>query len=239
MAKKILGVIGGMGPAASALFMQMVVERTEADRDCRHIETYMLSCPAIPDRTRYILGESDENPVPYIVGAGKKLAALGADIIAVPCITANAFYGTLSEEIPVPVINAVEETAKYLADSGVKSAGVLATEGAVQSGVFDRAFSKAGIRLSIPDDAGRREVMRLIYGNVKAGEPPDGKGLERAAHSLLEKGAECVVLGCTELSVIRRSANIRGGFLDVLEVLANTAVSYCGELKSEYGRLIY
>ncbi len=93
----MLGVIGGLGPMATAFFMQMAIEMTEAGTDQEHIEMIVYNCPSIPDRTSYIVGQSGENPGIPMAEAGRKLAAFGAEIIAIPCVTANYFYRQKSQ----------------------------------------------------------------------------------------------------------------------------------------------
>lgn len=235
---KKLGVIGGLGPMATAFFMQMVIEMTEAAVDQQHIEMLIHNCPSIPDRTGYILGKSRENPCPAMIAIGQNLAANGAELIAVPCVTANYFYEQLSEAIPVPLINIIEETAGYLSRRGVKTAGLMATDGTVESGLFQKALEAAGIEVILPEEAAQKDVMHLIYENVKASKPVELFRFERAAAQLRSRGAEVIVLGCTELSMIRRDYEIGAGYLDAMQLLAKCAVEQCGTLKKEYKELI-
>lgn len=233
-----LGVIGGLGPMATAFFMQMVIEMTAAGTDQEHIEMIVYNCPSIPDRTSYIVGQSRENPGIPMAKAGRKLAAFGAEIIAVPCVTANYFYRQLSAEIPVPVINVIEEAAGYLADEGVRTVGVMATDGTIRSGLFQKALQLRGIRAILPGEESQKDVMHLIYEDVKATKPADMDKFARVSRQLREKGAQVIVLGCTELSMIRRDGQIGAGYLDVMQLLAKCSVEVCGTLKKEYRQLI-
>ena len=235
---KKLGVIGGLGPMATAFFMQMVIEMTDADKDQDHIEMLIHSCPSIPDRTSYILGKSTEDPGRPMVAIGKRLAESGADVIAIPCITANYFFRELSEEIPVPIINIIEETAGYLTERNINKVGLMATDGTVQSGLFQEAFQMAGIDVILPGEEGQRDVMHLIYQNVKASSPVEMGRFERVSGELKEKGAKVILLGCTELSMIRRDEEIGPGYLDAMQILAKQSVELCGVLKEEYRQLI-
>lgn len=235
---RTLGVIGGLGPMATAFFIRTVIEMTEADTDQEHIEMIVYHCPSIPDRTGYILGNSRANPEKAMADIGKKLAEAGADVIAVPCVTAGCFYKRLSEEIPVPIINAAEETAKHLAEWGVHSVGLMATEGTIQSGLFQIPFRKKGIDIVLPDRNGQKDVTHLIYRNVKAGKPAEKDRFERVSAGLRDKGAQVILLGCTELSVIKRDVEIGAGYLDVAQVIAKRSVEKCGILKKEFRRLI-
>ena len=235
---KRLGVIGGLGPMATAFFMQMVIEMTEAETDQEHIEMLIHNCPSIPDRTSYILGKSKENPGTPMAAIGRKLADNGADVIAIPCITANYFYRQLSQEIPVPIINIIEETTRYLVEQSIHTVGLMATDGTVQSGLFQQSLQQAGIRVIVPEAEGQQDVMHLIYQNVKATKPAEMQRFGRVSHELREKGAEVIILGCTELSMIRRDEPIGPGYLDAMQVLAKCSVEVCGTLKKQYLQLI-
>jgi aspartate racemase len=223
---------------ATAYFMQLIIEMTQADTDQQHIETCFYSMPSIPDRTSYILGKSKESPLPALIEVGKKLGSLQVDCIAIPCITAHYFHKELEEQIPVPIINGIKETADYLKENRVQTAGLLATDGTVESRLFQKWMGEQGIQVVTPDELHQKQVMKVIYENVKAGKPVDLDAFLEAASSLTKKGAEVNLLGCTELSVVKRDYPLGAGYLDVLEVLASSAVKRCGTLREEYRQLI-
>lgn len=235
---RTLGVIGGLGPMATAFFMQMVIEMTEADTDQEHIEMLIHNCPSIPDRTGYIVGRSRDDPGKPMARIGKRLVKNGADVIAIPCITAGYFYRELSRKIPAPIINTIEETAGYLKDRGITSAGLMATDGTVRCGLFQEVLREKGIRALLPGTEGQKDVMHLIYQNVKATRPAEMDRFHRVSEELRGAGAQVIILGCTELSMIRRDERIGAGFLDAMQVLAKRSVELCGTLKPEYQELI-
>lgn len=235
---RTLGIIGGLGPMATAFFMQTVIEMTEADTDQEHIEMIVYHCPSIPDRTGYIVGKSRANPQKSMAVIGKKLAEAGADVIAIPCVTAGFFYERLAEEISIPIINVTEETAGYLAEQSIRSAGLMATDGTIQSGLFQKTFQEKGIQIVLPEKDAQEDVTHLIYRNVKAGKPIERDRFERVSAELKNNGAQVILLGCTELSVIRRDMQIGAGYLDVMQILAKCSVEKCGVLKKEYQQLI-
>ncbi len=237
-AKKILGVIGGLGPMASAYFLHLVTEMTDAKTDQEHIEILLHSCPQIPDRTAYILDHTKESPLPLLTAVGKGLKRGGAEIIAMPCITAHYFQETLEKEIGIPIINAIEETASMLAEKGITSAGIMATNGTVQSGLFQRALEKRGISAVLPSEERQRDVMHIIYENVKAGVPIEAERVHALKEHFSSRGSEVILLGCTELSMIKRDLLMDEGFFDVMEALAQVAVKTCGRLKPAYASLL-
>jgi aspartate racemase len=235
---KKLGIIGGLGPMATAYFLELIVKMTEASNDQEHIEVLLHSCPQIPDRTKYILGQSGENPEPQMRAIGQSLAAQGAQVIAIPCITAHFFQQQLEQEIGCPIIHGIEETALTLKQEGISRAGILATDGTIESGLFPQIFSRHNIECLTPDPENQSKVMHIIYDDVKAGRPIEMNLFNEAADALFSQGAQVVLLGCTELSMVKCTQTLAPGFLDVMEVLARRAVTLCGRLKSEYTHLI-
>ncbi len=235
---KILGVIGGLGPMATAYFLRLLTEMTDAATDQEHIEILLHSRPSIPDRTRFILGLSGDSPLPDFLSIGRRLISQGAQVVAIPCVTAHYFQSGLEEELGVPVLNAVEETARCLSDAGVSRAGLLATDGTVAAGLFTGALNERGIDLLLPGAESQRMVMSLIYDDIKAGRPARMELLNRVSAELERGGAQAVILGCTELSVIKRDNRLGPEYIDALDALARRAVLECARLRPEYERLL-
>ncbi len=237
--KKILGVIGGLGPRATARFMELVVRMTDAATEQENVDMIVYNFPSIPDRTGYILGSNLKSPLPGLLWVGRSLALQGVDCIAIPCITAHFFYEELTEEIRVPILNGIGETVRHLKENGVACAGVMATEGTILSGLFSQALLSAGITPALPSRQRQADVTHLIYDNIKAGKPVEMDRFHAVEEELRSKGAEAIILGCTELSLIKRDFPIGQGFLDSMEVLARQAVVYCGRpLREACGCLI-
>lgn len=235
---KKLGIIGGLGPMATAYFLELLVEMTKADTDQKHIEMIIYNSPNIPDRTAYILGRQNESPLPYFVSIAKKLISENAEVLAIPCMTAHYFHKVLEEEIGASVVNAISETAKYLKERGYRQVGIMATDGTIKTGVFSQELEKWEIQSVVPEEKEQKMVMELIYGGVKSGKAIDMEAFETISESLFDKGAEVILLGCTELSIIKKNNSLKADYLDVLEVLAKTCVEQCGTLKEEYKELI-
>lgn len=236
--KKKLGVIGGLGPMATAYFLQLLTQMNDAKTDQEHIECFIYSKPSIPDRTGYIIGKSEENPLPELIKAGKVVKDCGADVLAIPCITAHYFHAQLEKEIGLPLMNAVRNTVMYLKDRQIEKVGIMATDGTVKSELFQKAFAMENMECIVPDDENQRYVMDIIYNNVKAGVPIDIELFYKASDYLFDRGAQVVLLACTELSIMKRDNSLPTGYLDVMEVLASIAVENCGMLKKEYKELI-
>jgi aspartate racemase len=122
---KTLGILGGLGPAASVYFYQLITQHTEALCDQDHLDIVLISKASIPDRTEYILGISADSPLPAMTEGVKKLAEAGAQIIAVPCNTAHYFYDEIERISPVPVLNIVKETVSLAQSAGIRKLGIM------------------------------------------------------------------------------------------------------------------
>lgn len=235
---KRLGIIGGLGPMATAFFMEMIIEMTDAKADQEHIEMIVYNCPSIPDRTNYLLKRSADNPYPYLLKIGKQIIENGAEIIAIPCVTASCFEKKLEIELTTPIINIIEETVNYLLVNNIKVIGLMATDGTIQCGIFQKALDIAGIKVILPDFKEQEMVMDIIYNEVKANKLVDMKKFMYVSQKLRDKGTEVIILGCTELSVLRRNNSIGADYLDAMQVLAKCVVEKCGKLKKSYNKLI-
>ena len=239
MEKRIIGVIGGLGPLATAHFMELVIEMTDAKRDQENVDMIVYNFPSIPDRTGYILGSNLKSPLPGLLSVARALARQKVNCIAIPCVTAHYFHKELQGAVQVPILNGVAEMVSRLKARGIKKVGIMATDGTIRSGLLSRELDNAGIIPVIPSEARQADVMHLIYQNVKAGKKAEMDRFYRVQQELMDCGAEVILLGCTELSLIKRDEAIGDGFLDIMEVLAREAVLHSGKrLKAEYRDLL-
>lgn len=226
--KKKLGIIGGVGPLATMLVGEMIVKLTKASKDQEHVHTIIDNDTNIPDRTAYILGKSDQNPVPIIQEDAKKLASIGADIICIPCNTAHTFFDEISAASPVPMINMIEETAKRAQLSGAKRVGILATDGTIYSKVYQQALVALNIEPVLPDATTQKLIMSIIYDYVKAGQDITHHLWEQVEVAMQALGCDKVILGCTELSIVNKELKLGHYYIDSLVVLAESAIESCG-----------
>lgn len=237
--KSLLGVIGGLGPVATAYFMELVTVMTDAKVDQEHLPMLVYSAPSIPDRTRHILDNTQPSPLPEMLRIGNFLAQQGVQRIAIPCVTAHYFIRELEAGIPVPLLNGVRETVMHLKEQGITRVGIMATDGTVRSGIFRRELESCGMEAVEPSAQRQADVMHLIFDNIKASAPADMEKFHAVRQELQQNGAQAIILGCTELSLIKRDYPIGAGFVDAMEVLAQQAVLQCGmPLKAEFRSLI-
>lgn len=226
---KTIGIIGGMGPLATADLYTKIIKFTLAEKDQEHVPVIIDSNPLIPDRTAYIL-QGGESPLPEIVKSIRRLEAAGCDFLIMPCNTAHHIIDEIKATTKIPFINMMEETVKVVAEMypGEK-VGLLATDGTAKSGAYHKYFASVGLDVIIPKDH-QEDVMDYIYKGVKTGNlEKDLKGLEMAIHEMEAMGATTFILGCTELSAVsQKIRTIDKVLLDPLEILAVRSIKEAG-----------
>lgn len=228
---KTLGILGGLGPAASVRFYQAITEHTLARHDSDHLRVILISDAQIPDRSDYILGKNPESPLPAMKEDIQKLASAGAQLIAIPCNTAHYFFDELSRISPVPVLNIVTETIALAKRAQMKKLGILATTGTVVSGAYQHACNACGIAYELPSDNDQEQLMQIIYQSIKTANAPDLPVFFRIVDSLWQKGCDAIVLGCTELSLLpTQNAEKQYRFIDSLLALTARSIIECGKI---------
>ena len=197
--KKVIGILGGMGPLATADLFRKITEHTAASCDQDHPRVCIDSNTNIADRTAALL-HGGADPVPEMVKSARRLASIGAELLIMPCNTAHNFYDAVAASVSIPVLHMIAITRDALKARGIKCAGLLATDGTVQTGIYQRTFGGSGIELLTPDIADQSAVMDIIYNGVKAGDlAHDAAAFRAACEHLLARGADVLILGCTEL----------------------------------------
>ena len=225
--KKTVGIIGGMGPGATALLFQKLIDYTDAISDGEHIHIIIDNNTAIPDRTTAILN-GENTPALCIVESGKKLEMCGAELLLIPCNTSHYFYDDIQEQLSVPVVNMIAETAKVCLNNGYTKVGVLATTGTCNTDTYGRELNKFGVETVYPDVEGQKKVMEIIYDQVKAGRKINVQILDQTLKKMASKGAQAFILGCTELPFAIKNGDFGYHFLDSLDILAKRAVEMAG-----------
>ncbi|HCU08081.1 MAG TPA: aspartate racemase [Clostridiales bacterium] len=225
--KNALGVLGGMGPLASQLLYRRITEKTMAMKDQDHIDLILLSHATMPDRTEAILSGETQAVHDLLLQDCKTLELLGCKGIAVACNTAHYFIHRFEEQLNIPVISMIREAAEELAKT--RPCGrivILATDGTIQTGLYQEALKGKGLDAWIPDCEVQQAVMNLIYGCIKKGQPSDEDALKRIDEGVRAAGCVGALLACTELSVIGREMKLDEFYLDPMEVLADRVVSF-------------
>ena len=228
--KKTIGILGGMGPLATADLFQKIVLLTKADTDREHIRVYIDSNANIPDRTAAILS-GGEDPVPEMASALRHLEVCGADCIIMPCNTAHYFLPRLQAMTKIPflsILTAAAEACK--AQFPGKTVGILATRGTLAANLYQEALAQAGVPYLVPDAPAQDALMRVIYDGVKAGKGPDSYRADflTVLEQMSAGGAEVFLLGCTELPLAAEALNIALPTVDPTAELAKAAIRFCG-----------
>jgi aspartate racemase len=224
---EIIGILGGMGPAATADFYAKLVSMTPGGSDQDHVRTVIWSDPTIPDRTEALLGDGPD-PTPWLLNGGRVLRQAGATLIAIPCNTAHAFVPRIADHVGLPIVHMIGEVADHLAAlrPRVHTVGLLATSGTVRAGLYQQWLSRSGISLVLPDpDSQHHEVMAAIRA-VKAGarDATATEPLARAAGRLTAQGAQAIVAGCTEIPLGLPAETVGVPLIDPAVVLAQALV---------------
>ena len=220
---KTIGIIGGMGPKATADLFEKVIAQTKAKSDNGHLHVLIDNDPSIPDRTAAIL-EGGENPLPALKRSAKLLEVSGADLLLIPCNTAHYFLDAVQASVSIPIMNMLAITAQACREQGYRTVGLLSTTGTAKSGVYEAAFQKEAVACVTPGDAEMDIVMQYIY-QYKAGAPiAERAALAAIVETLQARGAEAIVLGCTELPMIFNGVDSPLPLIDPTLLLAKAAV---------------
>lgn len=226
--KPVLGILGGLGPAASCYLYQMLIDHTPAACDQDHLDIVISSRASTPDRTAFILGQSSADPFAVMEQDGISLVNYGATVLAIPCNTAHYFYDRLAQALPVPVLNMPRLTVADAKAAGCTRLGILATDGTLAAETYQIACREAGLDWAAPTPACQRDVMAVIYENIKQGRRADMDKFNAAVASLKAQGCDMAVLGCTELSLVKRDEKLGRFFIDSTETLCRHALEACG-----------
>jgi aspartate racemase len=229
MTEPIVGIVGGMGPAATVELYRRLTEAVPAQIDQDHPRVLIDSHARIPDRTLALIA-GGEDPVPFLLDSVRRLEGAGAGVLIMPCNTAHAYLADMEAVAASPILDMVGLTASALAASAVEGdvVALLATDGTVQVGIYQQAVAAHGIGLVLPDAQEQAWLMEAI-GLVKAGEIAAAHALfAQAIDSLATQGATRLLLGCTELSVLATAYPPNLPSLDPLDVLVAATLEWLG-----------
>lgn len=229
---KVLGIIGGMGPLATVKLFENIVSLTEANSDQEHVHILIDNNVSIPDRTDYILGKSKISPREELIKSAIRLEKIGADYLVMPCNTAHRFYREIVEEINIPFLNMIEETAKYIkkTDPDIRKVGLLSTEGTIKARIYDEIFEKYNIEVIKPSDKNQKYITELIYNTKKDIRQENIEGVYKAIDELRKNGVERLIAGCTEISVTIDMYSIKENIIDPMKIISIKAIEYAGKI---------
>ncbi len=248
----VIGVIGGMGPYAGLDLVKKIFDQTVADSDFTHLPVVLISYPErIPDRAPFLLGESDESPVPALAEIARQLEAAGAVVAGMPCNTAHgpAIFDSLLDSLATTgnrlrILNMIDETARFVRDHvpGARTVGLLHTLAVYRLKLYETAIREVGLIPVEPDEDVQIEVVNpviydAVWGIKTHSNPVTPKARQSLIDSILhlrDKGADTVVLGCTEFPLAVTESEIEGVTLvDPTVILARALIreTYPEQLK--------
>lgn len=237
--KKTIGILGGMGPEATSFFFGLIIKKTKAAEDQEHIKVIIYNNPEIPPRTNAIL-RNGPSPLPHLLEGVRMLRQAGADFIVMPCVTAHYYYNDILAQEKVSFLNLLDETLFYTLRKfpGIKRVGLIGSTGTLKSRLFHDVFAKEGIDVVAPGDKEQKLVMEAIFGEqgIKAGFTFGGPEeiILQTAKALIERGAEAIIAGCTEVPLVLKEDDIPVSLIDPLHILAEVCILKAGyELREE------
>lgn len=228
--RKILGVIGGMGPEATCYYYESVIAHTKAEKDQDHIDMVILSHASMPDRTASIISGDSAHLINKLTDDARTLEKLGAANIAIPCNTSHYYYEQIQKAVSVPVIHMVRESVAYAVNTmeNVQKIGIMATDGTINSRIYHKECRKLGVTPVKPSPERQKDVMSLIYDDIKSGKSGDRAKFDRVLSEFMRKGCDAVILACTELSVFKAKHEVPTICLDAMDVLVRESIVRSG-----------
>ncbi len=223
-----LGILGGMGPQATQVFYQRILDGTDAARDQEHIPTLIWSDTAMPDRTAAILAGETEPIFRQLLAGAQLLEREGCTVLAIPCNTSHYFADRLQEKLGIPLLNMIRLSAEAMVRRGCRRVGILATDGTIRTSLYQSACTAQGLDAVTPGEAAQALVMSIIYDEIKRGEAGSREKFAAIDRDLRAQGCDGAILACTELSVYKDNHGVPEHYLDAMDVLAEAAILACG-----------
>ena len=223
-----MGVLGGMGPAATLDFFAKVLERTRAKTDQDHLRLIIDNNPSVPDRNAAVAGLGP-SPGPMLAAMAQGLERAGADVLVMVCNAAHAYEEDVRSATALPFISIVAETVRSTLERAPKArtVGVLASSGCLDAGLYETAFAAHRVRTVVPEGAAREAFMELLY-RIKAGDMGDAVRREmlELAEGLLRSGAEALVAGCTEVPLVLAAEDLSVPLVASTDALVTATLAY-------------
>ena len=228
--KKVIGVLGGMGPEATAYFFRLLIASTAAAKDQDHAPALIWSDPRVPNRSDAIL-QGGPSPLPALLQGLALLERGGAGLVVMPCLTAHHYIHELTAAASVPFVNLIEESLRFARARipELLRVGLLASSGTVRAGLFHTPFEKKGIEVLTPPPRDQERLMEAIH-EIKAGRIAGRPraAIVRAARGLIARGAEAVIAGCTEVPLALRPGDLEVPLIEPMAVGARACIRKAG-----------
>ncbi len=229
-----IGILGGMGPEATFDCFGKLIKNTPANCDQEHLGIVIVNNPKIPDRTEAILA-GGTSPLPALHQGVEALKCAGADFVIIPCVTAHYFLEELIDKGDLPVLSILDAVAVHIHRnySNLKRVGLLGSSGTVQSKIFQKRLNADGVETLVCHDEWQQQVMEGIY-DIKNENTPRSPAeitasLVDAAIHLIDRGAQGIIAGCTEIPLALSQKDLSVPYFDSLLILARAAIRRAGQ----------
>jgi aspartate racemase len=223
---RTVGIIGGMGPAATVDLMARIIRLSPVKSDQDGIRMLVDNNPHVPDRNKAIAG-TGPSPAPVLAAMAKGLEAQGAEFLVMACNTAHAFQDAIVQATAIPFLGIIQETiaAVRALPSRPRQVVLLAAAGCLDAGLYQSAFAAEGIRALVPEGKAREDFMALLY-EIKAGDTGASarQKMKTIADQIGTQGTDAVIAGCTEVPLVLQQSDINRPFIDSTERLAQAVV---------------
>ncbi len=225
-----VGVLGGMGPEATLSFFDKVLRTTASPDDQGHLHLLIDNNPHVPDRNSAVAGRGP-SPAPALAEMAHRLEVAGADYLVMPCNAAHAFRDAIEQAVSIPFLSIIDETREAVlrAFPQLGCVGVLASTGCIDANLYQDAFAADNITVLVPEGEDRVCFMDLVY-RVKSGDKSDAvrAGMRAIAEALIDRGAELIVAGCTEVPLVLSGTDLPLPLVDSSDVLVQSTIRRAG-----------
>jgi len=230
---RTIGILGGMGPEATILLQSRLLNAVDAQDDVDHLPLLVSMNPQVPSRLDWILENKGINPGPVLAQMALSLQQGGADALAMPCNTAHHFAPEIEQATEIPFFNMPQLAAKTVAEvvgEEEGSIGVLASPSNQVTGLFDQTLGLHGYRAVFPVN---QAIMLEAIRAIKANGLKDStiRTLQHESDKLVSKGVKCILIACSEFSLLTESIHAKVPLIDTLDVLVDHLVTFSGARK--------
>ncbi len=231
MAKNLkrIGILGGMGPEATAYFMHRVIALTQAADDIDHVPFYVDMYPQVPSRLAALVDDSGVNPGPVLADMARGLTAQGARALVLPCNTAHHYADYITQAVNTPLLHMLDLSAQLLAGKFGRGAkiGLLSSPATDTHKIFQSAFDKTGIKAIFPKDADH--VLSLIRRIKASGPSADmAQALSNLSAELEGYGVDAILIGCSEFSILGQDITTKLPIFDTVDIAAKAVIIFSG-----------
>lgn len=223
---KTIGIIGGMGPAATIDLFAKLVAATPAKSDQEHFRVLIDNNPRIPDRNLALAGKGP-SPAPHLAEGARTLERAGADVIVIACNTAHAYAADMAAAVQIPILSMIDATVDAARAAGASRVGVLAGDGCLRAALYQDAFAAQNIEVLLLPEEIQRMFMELLY-RIKGGDFDEGVsvGVVEMANSLVDRGADAIIAACTEVPLVLSADALAVALISSTDELVSRVIAF-------------